>query len=153
MSTRSKVVELNGQQYEIRKLAPDVGSFIFMRMMGLSLRARAAEKEQAEESPKPATTAEPVKISGEMQVRALAFSVFAGAIGLDDFKLIQNACIRSVSKQNPKTNFFMPVMTDSGQYTPDGEDVENNVGLVMNLTTEVLIFCFADFFESPSLGT
>lgn len=154
MSTRSKVVELNGQKYELRKLAPDVGSFIFMRMMGLSLRSRAAEKEQQEELPKSTEPApEPAKISGEMQVRALAFSVFAGAIGFDDFKFIQNACIKAVSKQRTDTGMFMPVMNDAGQWTKDGDDIETNVGLAMNLTTEVLILCFADFFESSSLGS
>jgi len=152
MSTRSKVVEFDGKKYEIRRLAPDIGSFIFMRMMGLSLRSRAAERELAEDLPKNDPAEPSVPISGEMQVRALAFSVFSGAIGFDDFKFIQNACVRAVSKLRVDTGMYMPVMADNGMWTKDGEDLENSVGAVMHLTTEVLILCFADFFEKPSLG-
>lgn len=152
MNSRSKVVEFSGSKYEVRRLLPDVGSFIFMKMMGLSLRARSADKEQAEERPKDASAEPPTPISGETQVRALAFSVFAGGIAFDDFKFIQNACIQSVSKQRVDTGFYMPVMTGDGKYTKDGEDLETNVGLVMNLTTEVLVLCFADFFDNSGPG-
>lgn len=154
MAARSKIVDVKGTQYEVRRLAPEVGSFIFMRMLGLSFKARNEQAERAEVKKTGDAEAAPAEpISGEMQVRALSFSVMSGAIGFDDFKFIQSACIKNVSRQDESTGFFMPVMTDAGQWTKAGEELESNVGSVMSLTTEVLILCFADFFESPGLGT
>lgn len=155
MQTRSKVVELKNASYEVRRLLPEVGSFIFMRMMGLSMRMAqdnadrsaskpAATEVQTEEVPEPV-------ISGEMRVRALAFSVFSGGIAFTDFKFIQDACLKSVSKKN-EAGLFMPIMSDGGVWTGDGEEVRNDVGLVMQLTTEVLIYCFGSFFESTNPG-
>lgn len=158
MQARSKVVELKGLSFELRRLLPEVGSFIFMRMMGMNMRMAQENAERA--APKlerqvelPTETAEPDEpISGELRVRALAFSVFAGGIAFDDFKFIQSACLKSVSRKND-AGLYMPIMSDGGVWTGDGKEVRDDVGLVMQLTTEVLIFCFADFFEETSPGT
>jgi hypothetical protein len=153
--SRSKAVELKGLSFELRRLLPEVGSFIFMRMMGMNMRMaqenaeRAAPKSE-QQSTEDAMPAEP--ISGELRVRALAFSVFAGGIAFDDFKFIQSACLKSVSRKND-AGLYMPIMSDGGVWTGDGKEVRDDVGLVMQLTTEVLIFCFADFFEETSPGT
>jgi hypothetical protein len=46
--------------------------------------------------------------------------------------------------------FPMPIMSDAGEWTKDGQAVVDDVQLLMNLTTEVLVICFADFFEQGS---
>jgi hypothetical protein len=44
----------------------------------------------------------------------------------------------------------MPIMSDAGEWTKDGQAVVDDVQLLMNLTTEVLVICFSDFFEQGS---
>jgi hypothetical protein len=157
MQARTNIVELKGLSFELRRLLPEVGSFIFMRMMGMNMRMAQENAERT--APKPeqqqpsVENAEPDEpISGELKVRALAFSVFAGGIAFDDFKFIQSACLKAVSRKND-AGLYMPIMSDGGVWTGDGKEVRNDIGLVMQLTTEVLIFCFADFFEETSPGT
>lgn len=160
MQTKSKIVELSGSKYHIRKLPPEEGSFIFMRMLGISMR-------QAADTPAPKQPQQPqqkteakelvveTKISGEMRVRALSFAVFSGsAIDFADFKLIQSACLRAcaIVVEHAGNPFPMPVVADTGEWTKEGEELSGNVGLVMRLTTEVLIFCFSDFFEDGGAG-
>ena len=158
MQTRSKVVEASGRKFQVRRLPPDTGSFIFMRMLGVSMRmtASAAEEKkqpiQSESSEEAKKTSE--SVDGEAQVRALAFVVFSGGISFEDFKFIQNNCMKVVSvvEEREGVIFPLPIMNDAGIWTAEGASVENDVGLVMKLTTEVLILCFADFFAGSSPG-
>jgi hypothetical protein len=160
MQTKSKIVELSGTKYHIRKLPPDVGSFIFMRILGISMRQSAENAEKArpvasKKQEEAEEAAEETKISGEMRVRALSFAVFSGgAVSFADFKLIQQSCMQVVGVvvDRAGTSFPMPIMSDLNDWTKEGEDLASNVGLVMRLTTEVLIFAFADFFEDGGTG-
>jgi len=151
MITRSKVVELSGKKFEIRRLPADTGSFIFMRMLGISMRSVAQSRESEHVAKERAEPTEATPISGEMRVRALSFAVFSGDIAFDDFKFIQAACMKSVSKFNAE-DMPIPIMTDNGLWTPAGEDIVANVGLLTRLTTEVLIFSFSDFFDESGPG-
>jgi hypothetical protein len=154
MTSRSKVVEVLGSKFEVRKLDPQVGSFILMKMMGLTMRMAAEQADEPPtEKPQEPEEAERPKITGEQHVRALTFAVFSGGIGFDDFKFIQNACLKSVSALNEQTGFYIPVMMDHGKWTPAGTEVEGNVGMLTELVTQVLVFCYADFFESGGLGS
>lgn len=165
MQARIKVVELGGKRYQLRRLPPDVGSFIFMRMMGLSMRASQVEAEKAQAQslkaryaskldtkPTPETPKLPEKITGEMRVRALTFSVFSGGVSFEDFQFIQRACIQTVGRIDTHSGqeFPMPIMQDTGQWAD--MDVAEDVGLVMQLTTEVLIHSFASFFDEPTIA-
>jgi hypothetical protein len=159
--SRTKIVPLSGKKYHLRRLPPEVGSFIFMRMLGVSMRAAQSEAERAP-APKYASKldtkpAKPepepeAKLSGEMRVRALSFAVFSGGISFEDFQFIQLSCMKVVGRidVNAGVEFPMPVMTDSGQWVD--EELADNPGLVMQLTTEVLVFCFADFFGESGTG-
>lgn len=152
--SRSKVVELSNKKFDIRKLPPEVGSFILMRMMGVSVKMMRDEPpiKHKEAAPAPTEVKPPEKISGETHVRLTAFTVLSGGVAFEDFTFIQASCMKVISCYNA-AGFAMPIMSDSGEWTKDvGEDVADDVGLVMKLTTEVLVFCFADFFESGSLG-
>jgi hypothetical protein len=159
MQARLKVVELGGKRYQLRRLPPDVGSFVFMRMMGLSIRASQAEAEKAPTKQyaskldtKPTEQKLPEKVTGEMRVRALAFSVFSGGVSFEDFQFIQTACIKAVGRIDTAqgVDFPIPIMQDSGQWAD--LDIADNVGLVMQLTTEVLIHSFSSFFDETSAG-
>jgi hypothetical protein len=156
MQTRSKVVELSGNRFQIRRLPPEVGSFIFLRMLGVRMRSmeNVQAPQQKQEETVAAEAKKEEKITGEMQVRALSFSVLTGGIGFEDFKFIQTSCMKAAAliQERAEVDFPMPIVTDAGLWTAEGEVVASNVGLVMQLTTEVLIFCFADFFEGSGPG-
>jgi hypothetical protein len=150
---RTKQLELNGRKFDLRRLPPEVGSFILMRMMGVQMRDQA-DRESVKPAAAAVATEKPVEISGEMRVRALSFIVFSGAIDFADFKFIQQHCMRCVAlvTEAAGESFPMPIISDDGQWTKDGQAVADDVGLVMKLTTEVLILCFADFFEADATG-
>lgn len=152
MHTRSKVVELSGYKFRIHKLPPEVGSFILMRLLGVSMRmAASSEPVKKDEQPKQ----QEVEISGEMKVRAITFSVFSGGLSFEDFKFIQEHCMKVVSvvKVREDVEFPLPVMLADGSYTPDGSFIADSITLITKLTTEVLVLCFADFFEESSPGS
>ncbi len=152
MNTRSKVVELSGHTFQINRLPADAGSFIFMRLLGVSVRMQANEPERADKK-ESTETLEQARITGEMRVRAMTFSVFSGGIAFDEYRFIQRACMEStyIVQQRAGASFPLPIMAD-GRWTADGAAVESNVGLVMKLTTEVLVFCFSDFFDESAPG-
>lgn len=161
MIVRTKTVELQGYKFQLRRLPPQLGSFIFMRMLGISMRASAAAQEEQVAKPrknKPqvqaTTEVEQPKPTGEEQVRALSFSVFSGGMPFADFDFIQTGCMKVISivEHREGVDFPMPIMNDNGSWTPSGEDLSYDAGLVMRLTTEVLILCFADFFGGSGLG-
>lgn len=156
MQIRSKIVDIAGTKYHLRKLPPDVGSFIFMRILGISMRQQvnapkpAKQPERLEKQPEEETV-----LSGETRIRALTFAVFSGGvISLDDFRLIQQSCMKvcGVVVERAGTPFPMPIMSDGGEWTAEAEDLSGSVSLVMRLTTEVLVFCFADFFGDGEIG-
>lgn len=148
MSARSKVVELGGRRFELRRLPPEQGSFILMKMMGVAMRAAAKDAEGQAPQAQQQETETPV-IDSETKVRALVFSVFSGGLGFDDFKFVQNACLRCASVVN-ESGLPIPLMNDFGEWT--NKDMAEDVGLVMKLTSEVLVFCFAGFFDGGSPG-
>ena len=157
MQTRSKVVPVAGNKYQLGMLPPEVGSFIFMRMLGVSLRTAQSDEPTKATEPRAETPAQPKeesKINGEMRVRALAFAVFSNGITFDDFKFIQKQCMMVVSKLEERagTEFPTPVMNSDGAWTPQGEELRDNPLTVSQLTTEVLVFCFADFFDGNGIG-
>lgn len=147
MSARSKVVELNGRRFELRRLPPEQGSFILMKMMGVGMRTAA--KETDGRAPQTQQEVEVPVIDSETKVKALAFSVFSGELGFDDFKFIQNACLHCVSVVN-EAALPIPLVNDFGEWTD--KELSEDVGLVMRLTSEVLVFCFAGFFDGGSPG-
>lgn len=156
MQKRSKIVELFGSKFQVRKLPPDAGSFIFMRMLGLSMRMQAEEPETSKkEEPEESVDVVPQpQLDGETRVRALVFGVFSNGASFADVKFIQDQCMLSAAiiQERQGVDFPLPIIKKDGTWTPEGEVVADNFALLMQLTTEVLVLCFADFFEASSPG-
>jgi hypothetical protein len=161
MNARSKVVDLDGTKFHVRKLTPDVGSFILMRMLGLSMQAARVEAEKHPEktgreyeAPRPVEAKPEVKVSGEDRTRALVFSIMSSGISFEEFSVVQKAWMQAVTVPYvvDGIDMPMPVMSHDGAWTKHGEGLANDVALVMRLTSEVLVFCFASFFEPSGPG-
>jgi len=117
------------------------------------MRDRVAAPEPSSER-KEESAAEEQVVTGEMRVRALSFGVFSGGMNFADFKFIQDNCMRSVAiiSERGGSEFPMPLVTGDGVWTPEGQPIADDIGLVMRLTTEVLVFCFSDFFAEGGHG-
>lgn len=153
--TRSKVVPVEGHKFQVRRLPSNVGSFILMRMLGASMRLRQ------DDPPKKLTEEEDKKlqesiedISPEERVRALSFVLFSGGMSLEDFTLLQNSCMKCLSLivMRSDQEFPVPIMNDAGAWTPEGLPFSTNFSMLTQLTQEVLILCFADFFAKRGPG-
>lgn len=151
MTPRTKTVEVGERKFELRRLAPEVGSFILMRMMGVSMQMAGERPAQTAKPPSEAEAVEAVikKMSAEDRVRALAFAVFANGMKFEDFKFVQASCVRCAALVVERAGqpFPMPLMTDAGEWTPDAEELSAEPGTVNNVVMEVLIFSLASFFE------
>lgn len=150
---RTKLIPLSGKKFELRRLPPEVGSYIFIRMLGARMRMQQATAEAAPTKPIDTTATPP---SGEDLVKALSFVVFSSAASFDEFKFMQSSCMKvtSLIENREGMDFPMPLMSDDGQWTRGvGDTVSLDVGLLTTLASEVLVLCFADFFESKEPGT
>lgn len=152
--SRTKVVSIGTSQFELRRLPPEEGSFIFMRMLGISMRMRADAPQRMLTAEEKLAMENAPKATGEDQVRALAFHVTSGAITFEDFKFIQRACVRCVSvfEEHGGQNLPMPILIDTGEYAPAGAAIAQQPSMLVRLMTEVLVFCFADFFDGKVPG-
>ncbi len=152
--SRTKAVTIGPNQYELRRLLPEEGSFIFMRMLGISMRMRADAPQKTLTAEEKLALENAPKATGEAQVRALAFHVTSGSITFEDFKFIQRACVRCVSvfEEHGGQSLPMPILMDNGEYAPAGALISQQPSLLVRLMTEVLVFCFADFFDGNVPG-
>jgi hypothetical protein len=153
MNVRTKQVDIASRRFELRRLPPEVGSFILFRLMGASMRMsaeRPAPTKKADAADE-ASTDEAIKnMTGADRIRALAFAVFSGGMSFDDFKFVQQSCMRAaaVLVERGGQAFPMPLMLDNGDWTPDAEELSGEPGTVNNLVMEVLIHSLASFFET-----
>jgi hypothetical protein len=152
MQVRSKQLEnIGGHNFLMRRLEPEVGSFIFMRLMGVQMRTAASAS--VEEKPVDPDQ-EVAKPTGAEMVRSLAFMVLSGGgVTFDEFKFVQRSCMEclGINVERGGQIFPMPLITADGKWTPEGR-VAADEGLLMKLMMEVLVFCFADFFDGSGHG-
>jgi hypothetical protein len=143
MIEQSKVVPLNGHNFQINRLPADVGSFILMRLMGEAAKA-AQNAPQISEEPK-----EPKKeITPEDRIRALCFVVFSGTMTFDLFQFIQRHCMMVTRKM--ENELPMPFMSDDGRWAD--RQIAANHSLIVKLMIEVCVFNFASFFSETGTG-
>ena len=147
MNEKTKIVEVNGASYQLRRFAPDVGSFIVMQIIGAGLKG-------VSEGPAPSAdsvTPKAEQPSGEDLVRAVVFSAFLRGLDFDMHRFVQTKCLALCSRMEPQGDQLvpMPLMTALGVAIPElREDME----LVMKLEIAVLVFNFTDFFAGGGLN-
>lgn len=152
MSQKNKTVTLGEHSFLIRKLPPEMGSFIFIRLLGVQMRTQSMAptiSKTTELSKEPE-----VKPSGEDMVRSLTFlALSSGGVSFEEFKFIQRSCMDCVgiNVEREAQTFPMPLLLADGRWTPEGQVVTDK-GLLMKLMMEVLVFCFADFFGESGHG-
>lgn len=132
---KTTTVELNSQQYTIRRLAPAVGSFIITRIL-------LAGADQVGAAAKDGTLAN-------------TFTTFLRGLDFDTFSFVQNSCLAVVDKLEQLPGIPaptpMPIIGADGNWT--APEVASDLSLVMNLTIQSLLFNVSDFFDLSGLSS
>jgi tail assembly chaperone len=151
---KTKLVTLNNQSFQIGKVPSEAGSFILLRMIGANIQAGALARDKQPPAPAQPTEGEPDKepATSEEMVRATVFAAFLSGLPFDEFKFVQQSCMKVVAwLSNPKAvGAPMPVMNDYGVWAFD--DIGDDIGLVMQLTMEVLVWNLEGFFAAGGLA-
>lgn len=148
---KTKIVEIGGKQYQLRKMLPAAASFIYFKMMG-SLFDKPSEVEEADaERAKQATD----KMSAEDKARALCISTFMRGLEYQYVMFAQQQSMMSTSRVifTGGSEAIIPVMRDDGRWVPvaPGEvDLQEEPATVQQITVESLVFNLAGFFSDGS---
>lgn len=141
---KTKIVELNGVRYQIRKMLPNVGSFILMKMLAAGMTA-AQNLGGGESNQKPADAG---ALSGENLVRGLVFAA-SQIFDFETHAFVQKSCISVCSRMEGDPELPMPIVNDSGVWAIP--EIRDDIALVMNLETEALIFNLSSFFDQGGM--
>ena len=152
MHEATVVVPVDGVNYQIRRMTPAVGSYIWQRLMAAVYKASEGQKDEA--PVEPAEPAEPAveapQPSSAERLRASAGRLRATCgvafmyLGFDDFEFVQKNCMRMLSREEPNMG-YIPVVADSGQWA--AKDLEANLFIITRLMVEVLVVNLASFLE------
>lgn len=138
-----KTLELDGNSYTIGRFSSDTGSWLLMRLMK-TLRKFISELEQdgIEESE---TDIEPEGFA-ENLIQTLLTD-----LDFDDFKNIQRHALAVVSRIDyaGEREFQQPIVMRSGAFAFN--DLSQNVGIVMALTSQSLFANLSPFFTKTGL--
>jgi len=137
---KTKIAEVQGVKYQIRKMLPDVGSYIYMRMMGALLEFKRSGG--ADEQPSEAESS-----MDEEQKARLLCGLAAMKLSFEDTQFVQRQALMTVSKAvlGANSESFIPVMQDTGRWTDP--DMANDIALVQSLVQESLVFSLSGFFS------
>jgi hypothetical protein len=144
VNEKTKVIEVSGVRYQLRRFAPDAGSFILMQIIGAGTKGQTGEAPATD-----SVTPKAERPSGEDLVRAVVFSAFLHGLDFDMHRFVQAKCLSLCSRlEGPDGDTPMPLANATGQVNPALQD---DMGLVMKLEMEVLVFNLSPFFEGEGL--
>ena len=145
MKEKTTEVTVQGQRYQVRRMTPTTGSYIWQRLMASMFKAQMEAGAVAEEAPDvKATEAAAEKPTPEQRLRGICGIAFMH-LSFADTEFMQTAAMKVISRVEnlAGTDTPMPVMDDSGRYSI--EDVASDPFLVTRLTVEALVFSLAPF--------
>lgn len=157
MKAKTKIIEIAGTRYQVRKLAPDVGSYISFLILGASLKTgnlggdtkNVGFSDEMAAVPEPAAASESI---GDELVRAVAFRAFLGGLNYEMHSFVQQKCLAVCSRMESRdgVELPMPITTDSGQWAIP--EIRDDITLVVRLELESLAFSCASFFAGGGLN-
>ena len=157
MREKTTIALINGGEYQIGRMAPDIGAFILNRLIAAGVEAdRRMAESQAQAPPPPARAADEAQATQatpEDTVRTLCAAAFFRTPGFDleTYRIVQRATISVCSRMEgePTQKVPMPMMNAAGQWAI--ADVRDDIGLVSKLMTEVMVFNLKSFFEQAGV--
>ena len=149
MKEKTTEVTVQGQRYQVRRMTPTTGSYIWQRLMASMFKAQmeagAAATEAAEVDSKATEAAE--KATPEQRLRGMCGIAFMH-LSFTDTEFMQTAAMKVISRVETLAGVAtpMPIMDDTGRYAI--EDVASDPFLVTRLTVEALVFSLAPFLAA-----
>jgi hypothetical protein len=133
MIEKTKVVEVQGMRYQIRRMRPNVGSFILTRVVAAGASAASMERPDAN------------MLQG-------MFAAFLRGLDFDTFSFIQNNALSVVARLDKSDGgeIPMPIVSDDGVFAD--ANVSDDLSLTMALTVQSLIFNLSGFFSEGGLN-
>lgn len=139
---RTTIVELEGQRYQINKMTPKVGSYLWQKFVAAGFKAQQAfgGKETPADPNDPVTK----ELSPEEKMRGVC-AVSLTQLDFEDYGFVMREAMRVVWRDaaTDVPGQFIPVMSDDGRWS--FPDMEVNPMLVTRLMTEALVFNLASF--------
>lgn len=144
-----KDIEVNERKFRINKFDARKGSFMLFKMLKiLSPIFKTIDiKEIRDELKEDENKDEEKDIFGVINIEEIINSLCE--LTEEDFRYIQDNCLQVVVEILQSRN--APVLNKNGQYEVIG--VEQDTGLIMNLTIQSLMFNVSGFFEGSPLGS
>ena len=148
---KTKIIEIGGSKYQLRKMTPAAGSFIYFKMIGAVLNqvneATVADTAKARESS--------AKMTPEEKARALVVSTFMRGLDYQHVEFAQRHAMMATSRvvDTGGAEAIIPVMTDDGRWVQPGPgepDLQDEPDVVQQITTEALVYSIASFFGAGS---
>jgi hypothetical protein len=151
MHDKKKTVTLAGERWEIRRMTPAVGSYIWQRLMAATYRMQvknvgaSGPEPSIEESVKMKELME--KAPPEQRIKTVCGVAFM-ELAFDELEFTQNAALRVISKLQTAggaVDVPMPITQEDGRgMLPE---LEASPSLVQQLTIEALAFNLVSFLE------
>ena len=126
----TKVVEVKGASYQLRRMMPDDGSFILCRILAAGMTAESVQSQAPD--------------AGVIQHM---LGAFLRNLDLETFKIIQHKALSVVSRLEDGQP--MPLVTDNGVFAD--QELRRSISLAMALTVHSLVFNLSDFFLEGGL--
>lgn len=130
MHEKTKIVTIQEKRYQIRRMRPNVGSFILSRILAAGMGASVAEKP-------------------DMSMLGKMFAAFLRGLDFDIFTFIQNNALAVIAKLDDDGG-VIPLVSDTGVFVD--VSLADDLSLIMALTVQSLVFNLSDFFSAGGLN-
>ena len=146
MQARTTTTQIDGATYQLRKMTPVVGSYIWQRLMAAAFKAARQVGAVGDSAPDEAAQAAP-----EDRLRGLCAVAFM-QLSFEDTGFIQTECMKTISRMEivGDTESAIPVMMQNGTWA--APEVADNPFLVTKLATEAIAFNLTSFLPASSVA-
>jgi hypothetical protein len=136
MHEATKIVSVDGVNYQLRRMTPVVGGYIWQRLLAAVYKAQEGRKQEeaVEDDTKP-------KPTNEEKLRTLCGVAFL-FLAFDDYEFVQKNCMRLVEREEAGAGFLAVQLADGRMAVPE---LEANPLSVTKLMVEVLVFNLSSF--------
>jgi DNA replicative helicase MCM subunit Mcm2 (Cdc46/Mcm family) len=152
VQVKTTIVTVNGQDYQVRKMTPVIGSYIWQLLMAACFKASQAMGTQAEEAAAKAPD-KPDETTPADKLRGLCGIAFM-QLDFDKYEFIQTNCMKVVSHMEtlPGGNAPTPMALMTWNGTWAEASVADDLMLVTRLMTEALVFSLSSFLAPSGTG-
>lgn len=145
MNDRTKNVTIGAAEYQLRRVTPAVGGYLWHRLMWACNKAAQAARHDGDDSTdNPMTSA-----SLEQRLRTICAIGFM-QMDLADYEKAQAETLKATSRVDAATGLPMPLMASDGRWAAGTDDIQADPFVVTQIITESLVFNLAPYLAGSS---